>query len=181
MKCCFCEKRVESAEQAIELGWQADFWEGAVNYQGPVCPECTTEHLLADEDGELRLKPDHPLPPLATPQEAVKASRQKGELRERFIAPPKFSLGQTVATPGALEAIAESGQTPAFFLDQHIMGNWGEVCDEDKRLNEQSLVDGSRLLSAYRTLKGTRIWIITEAVGDDGQRAATTLLLPEEY
>ena len=31
----------------------------------------------------------------------------------------KFPLGQVVATPGALEALAESGQTPAFFLEQH--------------------------------------------------------------
>ncbi len=52
---------------------------------------------------------------------------------------------------------------------------------EDKRLNDQALVDGSRLLSAYRTLKGERIWIITEAVGDDGKRSATTLLLPAQY
>ena len=66
----------------------------------------------------------------------------------------KFPLGQIVGTPGALEAIAQAGQTPAFFLDKHGSGDWGEVCDEDKRLNDQALVDGSRLLSAYRTLKG---------------------------
>jgi hypothetical protein len=181
VKCCSCEKPVESLLQAVEIGWYPDFWDGAVNYQGPVCPECQTEHLFADEDGQLRLKPDHPLPPLATPKEAVRAGRREGNLEERFIVPPKFNLGQVVATPGALKAIEESGQTPAFFLDQHIQANWGEVCDEDKRLNDGALVDGSRLLSAYRTLRGTRIWIITEAVGDDGQRAATTILLPEEY
>lgn len=94
---------------------------------------------------------------------------------------PKFSLGQIVATPGALEALEASGQTPAFFLDRHIIGDWGEVCDEDKTLNDQALSDGSRLLSAYKTLKGTRLWIITEAADDEGKRAATTLLLPEEY
>ncbi len=88
----------------------------------------------------------------------------------------KFPLGQLVATPGALEAIAEAGQTPAFFLDKHSSGDWGEVCDEDKRLNDQALVDGSRLLSAYRTLKGVRIWVITEA-----DRSSTCCLLPEEY
>ena len=43
------------------------------------------------------------------------------------------------------------------------------------------MVEGSRLLSAYRTLRNTRIWIITEAKDDDGKRAATTILLPEEY
>jgi hypothetical protein len=94
---------------------------------------------------------------------------------------PKFDLGQVLATPGALEALQESGQTPDFFLEKHHRCDWGEVCDEDKQLNDQALVDGSRLLSAYRTLKNVRIWIITEAVDDEGHRAASTLLLPEEY
>jgi hypothetical protein len=93
----------------------------------------------------------------------------------------KFSLGQVVATPGALEAIAAAGQKPAFFLDKHASGDWGEVCDSDKRLNDEALVNGERLLSAYRTLKGVRIWIITEATDDNGQRAATSIILPSEY
>ena len=71
----------------------------------------------------------------------------------------KFPLGQVVATPGALEALAESGQTPAFFLEQHVSGNWGVVDEEDWRLNDEALKDGSRILSAYLTLKGKRLWI----------------------
>ena len=94
---------------------------------------------------------------------------------------PKFSLGQTVATPAALKALEESGQSPGFFLDRHIQGDWGTLDDEDKRLNDEALVDGGRLLSAYKTLRGVKIWIITEAVGDDGNRSATTILLPSEY
>jgi hypothetical protein len=94
---------------------------------------------------------------------------------------PKFSLGQVVATPGALEAMQASGQTPAFFLHQHVTGNWGVVDEQDWALNDQALKDGSRLLSAYRTLKGVKLYVITEAADDSGQRAVTTLLLPEEY
>ena len=40
---------------------------------------------------------------------------------------PKFPLGQIVATPAAIEAMNESGQTADFFLDQHRAGNWGIV------------------------------------------------------
>jgi len=94
---------------------------------------------------------------------------------------PQFPLGQLVATPGALQAITEAGQSPEFFLSKHVSADWGEVCQEDGRLNDQALVDGSRLLSAYRTLKGERIWIITEAADDDGKREVTTILLPAEY
>jgi hypothetical protein len=92
-----------------------------------------------------------------------------------------FPLGQLLATPGALSALQDSKQSPTEFLDRHSRGDWGEVCDEDKKLNDQSLHDGSRLMSAYRTTAGVKIWIITEATDDEGQRAATTILLPEEY
>ena len=94
---------------------------------------------------------------------------------------PKFPLGAIVATPGAIEAMQESGQTPDFFLVWHIARDWGEVDAEDWRLNDEALKDGSRLFSAYRTLKGTKLWVITEATDDNGHRAATTLLLPDEY
>jgi len=86
----------------------------------------------------------------------------------------RFPLGQLVATPGALEVLQKSGQSPADFLDRHSKGDWGDVCDEDKQANEDALVQGTRLLSAYRTLLGERLWVITEA-----DRSATTVLLPE--
>jgi len=95
--------------------------------------------------------------------------------------PAKFDLGQIVATPGALEAIRDAGQSPADFLRRHVSGDWGDLCDEDRRLNNLASIDGSRLLSAYVTGKGERIWIITEAADDSGRRAATTLLLASEY
>jgi hypothetical protein len=89
---------------------------------------------------------------------------------------PRFPLGEIVATPGALDALQESGQTPVFFLAKHARADWGEVCPSDAHLNDQALVDGSRLLSAYRTLKNERLWIITEA-----DRSSTCILLPSEY
>ena len=97
------------------------------------------------------------------------------------IGGPRFSLGKVLATPGALEVLEESGQSPPFFLERHLRGDWGDIGHEDWQLNDRALQDGSRILSAYKTLKGTKIWIITEAADDDGKRAATTLLLPAEY
>ena len=90
--------------------------------------------------------------------------------------PPKFSLGQVVATPGALEALEEAGQSPDDFLSRHIRGEWGEVSQDDKQANDDALVNGDRVLSAYRTLRNVRIWIITEA-----DRSSTCVLLPSEY
>ena len=93
----------------------------------------------------------------------------------------KFQPGTVVATPGAVEALAESGQDAGFFLDKHLSGDWGEVDPDDRKANDQALLDGSRVLSSYRTLKGVVIWVLTEAQGDDGQRASTCLTLPDEY
>jgi hypothetical protein len=89
----------------------------------------------------------------------------------------RFSLGRIVATPGALRALEEAGQTPAEFLDRHVEGDWGEALDdEDKQENEFSVENGLRILSAYTTRSGQKIWLITEA-----DRSLTTLLLPHEY
>lgn len=89
----------------------------------------------------------------------------------------RFSLGQVVATPGALEALAASDQTPAELLSRHQSGDWGNLDDEDKRLNDEALVDGSRIFSAFVLKDGhTKVWCITE-VG----RQSTCLLLPNEY
>jgi hypothetical protein len=93
----------------------------------------------------------------------------------------KFWLGQLLATPGALQALRESGQRPGDFLARHLRGDWGEVCPEDWELNDQALRDGGRLLSAYSTLRGVKLWVLTEGADDAGHRAATTILLPDDY
>jgi hypothetical protein len=88
----------------------------------------------------------------------------------------RFALGQTFITPGAEEALQVAGQTAIEFLRPHMSGDFGELSDDDLRENEFSLSEGFRLLSNYRTGKGQRLWIITEADG-----SATTILLPSEY
>jgi hypothetical protein len=93
----------------------------------------------------------------------------------------RFPLGQIVATPAALEALTVTAQSPAEFLDRHATGDWGDLCDGDRELNDRALIDGSRLLSAYVTRLGVRLWIITEAADEAGRRAATTILLPDDY
>jgi hypothetical protein len=94
---------------------------------------------------------------------------------------PMFKLGQVVATPGALDALRQAGQVPFEFVARHAQGDWGDLSEEDRRLNDESVKDGSRILSAYRLKTGVKLWIITEAEDDQRHRAATTLLLPDEY
>jgi hypothetical protein len=95
---------------------------------------------------------------------------------------PLFKLGQVVATPSVLESLEQSGQSVWEFLALHASGNWGVVDAEDAEANNEAIKDGSRLLSAYLLKDGkTKIWCITEAEDDHANRAATTLLLPDEY
>ena len=92
-----------------------------------------------------------------------------------------FQLGTVVATPGALEALGRNGRNALDYLGRHVSGDWGIVSEEDKQANASALESGARLLSAYFLPDETRLWIITDAKDDGGQRQATTLLLPEEY
>ena len=90
--------------------------------------------------------------------------------------PARFSLGQIVGTPAAIEALAASGQTPAEFLSRHVQGDWGDLVEEDKRLNDEAIQEGSRILSSYHTARGVKVWVITES-----DRSSTCLLLPDDY
>jgi hypothetical protein len=87
----------------------------------------------------------------------------------------KFSLGKCVATRGAHKLMAERDINPPHLLMRHVNGDWGELDESDKRRNDEALIDGSRLLSAY-TFDDARIWVITE-----WDRSVTTFLLPHEY
>jgi len=78
----------------------------------------------------------------------------------------RFPLGRIVATPGALGALEQAGESPRLFVNRHVTGDWGELDEEDRRENEFSVVHGFRLLSAFNLANGTKIWIITEAVTD---------------
>lgn len=93
----------------------------------------------------------------------------------------RFTLGQIVATPGALEALTRVNLSGLEYLRRHATGDWGIVCEEDKQANEAALKTGARLMSAYFLPDETKLWIITEAMDDAGKRAATTFLLPDEY
>ena len=68
-----------------------------------------------------------------------------------------FDLGRIVATPGALAL----GVDFSPYIGMHQRGYWGDVCQDDWQANDQSVKEGSRILSAYE-IKEDKIWIITE-------------------
>jgi hypothetical protein len=89
---------------------------------------------------------------------------------------PLFPLGQVVATPGALAALAEANQNPWALLQRHVRGDWGDIPVEDQQENDFSVPQALRILSAYTLSTGVKLWLLTEA-----DRSYTTVLLPAEY
>lgn len=101
-------------------------------------------------------------------------SRDDGKERDPLVREVKFPLGQLFVTPGVHQGVPPS----EVFRDlrRHSKGDWGDLCTDDRATNEQSLIDGLRLVSVYVTKAGTKFYVITEA-----DRSSTTVLLPEEY
>jgi hypothetical protein len=89
---------------------------------------------------------------------------------------PVFDLGRLVATPGALAALAEAEVQIWTLAARHVAGDFGDVDDHDRRVNEAAIRDGDRIMSSYRLPTGVEVWLLTEA-----DRSATTAMLPSEY
>jgi len=85
----------------------------------------------------------------------------------------RFQPGKFVVTIGA-QQVADN-HVLLELLRRHHAGDWGTVCDDDKKANEWALKHGARLLSAY-DVNGEKLWVITEA-----SREQTTVLTPGEY
>ena len=83
-------------------------------------------------------------------------------------------------TRGVNDMVASSGKFAKFVLkslNRHIYGDWGDLCEEDKKLNDYALVSGEdRIFSKYKFNDDTAIYIITEY-----DRSYTTILFPDEY
>lgn len=85
---------------------------------------------------------------------------------------PRFPLGRTVATPGAISL----GIDLFHYMHRHQYGDWGDLYQDDKYANEDALEQGERILSCYRVPSGQKIFIITE-----WDRSSTCVMLSEEY
>ena len=94
---------------------------------------------------------------------------------------PKFQLGKIVATPAALEVLKKANVRPATLLHRHQSGDYGDLCDEDKQLNDQAISNENnpdkqqRVFSVYQ-IENEKIYVITE-----WNREITTLLCPSDY
>lgn len=96
-----------------------------------------------------------------------------------------FELGQLVATAGIAEAMSSCEAFRQFVfgcLGRYVQGDWGDLEEPDKELNDESVACDERILASYNMPAeipidyAEKIWIITE-----WDRSATTILFPDEY
>lgn len=89
---------------------------------------------------------------------------------------PRFKLGRILATPGALEIIADARVSIVDLLIRHMSGDWGDLPEIDREQNEIAIETEQRILSCYALPGGRTVWVNTER-----DRSATTFLLPSDY
>lgn len=85
----------------------------------------------------------------------------------------RLQLGRVVATTSLISELRLGDEPDQMVLardlwplvERHLAGDWGEINPCDRRVNEQALRDGARVLSAY-TVRTTRVWVITDGETD---------------
>lgn len=104
-----------------------------------------------------------------------------GAVEIGVLVQPRFELGVLVITQAAERLLAPTPELIRPMVVRHLVGDWGDVPEEDRAANDAAVVSGGRLHSAYKAAGGEPVWVVTEAVAADGFRPMTTILVPDEY
>jgi len=75
----------------------------------------------------------------------------------------KFDVGQLIVTPTASAALEADGETVARLLERHQAGDWGDVTQHERSINDQGLETSLSLQSVYHTRRGQKIIFVTRA------------------
>jgi hypothetical protein len=91
-----------------------------------------------------------------------------------------FPIGRTVQTAGINNKCQND---PMFAINiqnafrRYLNKDWGDLCDDDKKMNDEALETGDQILASYNIPQSAeKIYIITEY-----DRSVTTVLFANEY
>jgi predicted transcriptional regulator len=90
----------------------------------------------------------------------------------------EINVGRVLVTRGVAEQVRRNRKFANFVkesLSRHRRGDWGEMSDEVRQLNNQNLGINTRLFSWYQLKGFPEIWITTEP-----DRSFTTVMFPDE-
>ena len=108
----------------------------------------------------------------------------------------RMELGNLVVTGGVGDWAQRSVERMEFLMDcleRHRIGDWGEVDDENRALNNELATSGRPVISCYRipaiplgdgsgdAPSSNLLFVMTAAENMRGERTRTTLMWPHEY
>jgi len=99
-----------------------------------------------------------------------------GFMSESNLIISHFPLGKLTMTIGVASLFTGRELDLLYLIRRHARCDWGDLCDEDKQINDLALLYGKRLFSCYQVNPELTVYIITE-----WDRSVTTILLPGEY
>lgn len=73
----------------------------------------------------------------------------------------KFEVGEVVITPAATAALEAAGQQVADLLLRHQTGDWGDVSEQLRTVNQRGLQEQFNLQSVYPMASGQRLVVVT--------------------
>ena len=91
------------------------------------------------------------------------------------IPEPLFAGGWVSISKEALIALGIAGQDFRALLTRHLLGDWGEVTEAEKMLNDEAVKQNERIRSVYRLDTAVELWITTEKDRED-----TFIELPQD-
>lgn len=99
-------------------------------------------------------------------------------LHRTIISEDRFKLGEIIILDGAYRLLQEAQKSADEFIERHVKGDWGNVDDADRVLNDKTLEFNfdRRIHSEYYLPTDERIWIFTQ-----WNRALTSIVAPFEY
>jgi hypothetical protein len=79
------------------------------------------------------------------------------------------------AIPLVSAVVIAAGEDFRALLERHLLGEWGEVTEEEQMLNDLAVEQRELIRSIYRLSTGTEIYVTTEE-----DRESTIIELPDE-
>jgi hypothetical protein len=73
----------------------------------------------------------------------------------------KFGIGEIVVTPAASAALEANGTSLDVLLARHQSGDWGDVSEPVRTVNQRALSDCFNLQSTYTMVDGRRVVVVT--------------------
>ena len=90
-----------------------------------------------------------------------------------------FHLGNVTATAQVVNSLDE--QTILAIVRRHAMGDWGDICREDRMSNIMAIERDERILSKYNLEQFGYEWLEDVYVITEADRSYTTVMFTSEY